>query len=62
MAESSFNGIHANDFTFFEEVNTIVQEEPVVGKRYMGAETLAAPRTTAPSVAEPWPSIELAAG
>ncbi|MFI6833602.1 DUF1254 domain-containing protein [Kribbella sp. NPDC050241] len=28
MAESSFNGIHSNDFTFFEEVNTIVQEEP----------------------------------
>ena len=28
FAESSFNGIHANDFTFFEEVNTIVQEEP----------------------------------
>ena len=28
IAASSFNGIHANDFTFFEEVNTIVQEEP----------------------------------
>ena len=28
FAESSFNGIHANDFTFFEEVNEIVQEEP----------------------------------
>ena len=29
MAESSFNGIHSNDFSFFEEVDTIVQEEPV---------------------------------
>ena len=29
MAESSFNGVHANDFSFFEEINTIVQEEPV---------------------------------
>jgi hypothetical protein len=28
MAEASFNGIHANDSTFFEEVNQIVQEEP----------------------------------
>jgi hypothetical protein len=28
MAEASFNGIYANDFTFFEEVNQIVQEEP----------------------------------
>ncbi len=28
MAEASFNGIHANDFTFFEEVDQIVQEEP----------------------------------
>ena len=28
MAKSSFNGIHSNDFTYFEEVNTIVQEEP----------------------------------
>ena len=28
MAEASFNGIHANDFSFFEEVNEIVQEEP----------------------------------
>ena len=26
--EVAFNGIHANDFSFFEEVNTIVQEEP----------------------------------
>ena len=37
-------------------------DEWIVGKRYMGAETLAAPRTTAPSVADPRPSIELAAG
>ena len=29
FAESSFNGIHANDFSFFEELNAIVQEEPV---------------------------------
>ena len=29
FAESSFNGIHSNDFSFFEEVNSIVQEEPV---------------------------------
>ncbi len=29
FAESSFNGVHCNDFSFFEEVNTIVQEEPV---------------------------------
>ena len=28
FAEASFNGIHANDFSFFEEVNEIVQEEP----------------------------------
>ncbi len=28
FAGSSFNGIHSNDFTFFDEVNTIVQEEP----------------------------------
>ena len=28
MAEASFNGIHANDFSFFEEVNEIIQEEP----------------------------------
>ena len=28
MAETSFNGIHANDFRFFEEVNEIIQEEP----------------------------------
>ena len=25
----SFNGTHSNDFHFFEEINTIVQEEPV---------------------------------
>ena len=37
-------------------------DEWIVGKRYMGAETLAAPRTTAPSAADPRPSIELAAG
>ncbi len=29
MAEASFNGIHANDFSFFEEVNEIIQDEPV---------------------------------
>ena len=28
FAEASFNGIHANDFSFFEEVNEIIQEEP----------------------------------
>ena len=28
FAGSSFNGIHSNDFTFFEEVSSIVQEEP----------------------------------
>ena len=28
FAAASFNGIHSNDFTFFEEVNAIVQEEP----------------------------------
>ena len=37
-------------------------DEWIVGKRYMGAETLAAPRTTSPSAADPRPSIELAAG
>ena len=37
-------------------------DEWIVGKRYMGAETLAAPRTTAPSASDPRPSIELAAG
>ena len=37
-------------------------DEWIVAKRYMGAETLAGPRTTAPSVADPRPSIELAAG
>ena len=35
-------------------------DEWIVGKRYMGAETLAAPRTTAPSDADPRPSIQLA--
>ena len=25
----SFNGTHSNDFNFFEEINTIIQEEPV---------------------------------
>ena len=28
FAGSSFNGIHSNDFSFFEEVNAVVQEEP----------------------------------
>jgi hypothetical protein len=28
IAEFHFNTVHANDFSFFEEVNTIVQEEP----------------------------------
>jgi hypothetical protein len=28
FAEASFNGIHANDFSFFEEVDEIIQEEP----------------------------------
>lgn len=28
FAGSCFNGIHSNDFTFFEEVNSIIQEEP----------------------------------
>ena len=28
MAEASFNGIHANDFSFYDEVNDIIQEEP----------------------------------
>src|SRR5487761_660947 len=37
-------------------------DEGIVGKRYMGAETLAAPKTTSPSVADPRPVIELAAG
>jgi hypothetical protein len=29
MARTAFNTVHANDFTFFEEVNELVQEEPV---------------------------------
>src|SRR5262245_17910367 len=29
MADSAFNTVHANDFSFFEEVNELVQEEPV---------------------------------
>ena len=29
LAELSFNTVHANDFSFFEEVDEIVQEEPV---------------------------------
>ncbi len=37
-------------------------DEWVVGKRYMGAETLAAPRTTKPSAADPRPAIEVAVG
>lgn len=28
FAESDFNTIHANDFSFFEEIDTLVQEEP----------------------------------
>ena len=28
IAERKFNTVHANDFSFYEEVNTIVQEEP----------------------------------
>ena len=28
IAEPHFNTVHANDFSFYEEVNTIVQEEP----------------------------------
>ena len=28
FARAAFNGIHSNDFAFFEEINTIVQEEP----------------------------------
>jgi hypothetical protein len=29
LSGKSFNTIHANDFTFFEEVNEVIQEEPV---------------------------------
>jgi hypothetical protein len=29
LSGRSFNTIHANDFTFFEEVNEVIQEEPV---------------------------------
>jgi hypothetical protein len=29
LAESAFNTIHANDFSFYEEVDELVQEEPV---------------------------------
>jgi len=29
MAEPAFNSVHANDFSFFEEVDELVQEEPV---------------------------------
>ena len=29
LAELTFNTVHANDFSFYEEVNEIVQEEPV---------------------------------
>ena len=29
LSGMEFNTIHANDFTFFEEVNTVIQEEPV---------------------------------
>ena len=28
IAEPHFNTVHANDFSFYEEVNTIIQEEP----------------------------------
>ena len=28
IARVAFNGTHSNDFSFFEEINTIVQEEP----------------------------------
>ena len=28
IAERHFNTVHANDFSFYEEINTIVQEEP----------------------------------
>jgi transposase-like protein len=43
-------------------LRAVMNDEWIVGKRYMGAETLAAPRTTAPSDADPRPSIQLAAG
>jgi hypothetical protein len=29
ISESAFNSVHANDFSFYEEVNELVQEEPV---------------------------------
>ena len=29
LSGKNFNTIHANDFTFFEEVNAVIQEEPV---------------------------------
>ncbi|HKG26105.1 MAG TPA: DUF1254 domain-containing protein, partial [Thermomicrobiales bacterium] len=29
MAASTFNSIHANDFSFYEEIDELVQEEPV---------------------------------
>lgn len=29
MAEPAWNSVHANDFSFYEEVNELVQEEPV---------------------------------
>ena len=28
MARVAFNGTYANDFSFYEEINTLIQEEP----------------------------------
>ena len=58
-------GIFPNRQAVIRLVGALLAEqndEWASGKRYMGAETLAAPRTTAPSAADPRPSIELAAG
>jgi len=58
-------GIFSNRHAVVRLLGALLAEqndEWIVGKRYMGAETLAAPRTTAPSAADPRPSIELAAG
>jgi transposase-like protein len=56
-------GIFPNRHAVIRLVGALLVEqndEWIVGKRYMGAETLAAPRTISPSAADPRPSIEAA--
>jgi hypothetical protein len=51
MADQSQNTVHANDFSFYEEINTLIQEEPA-----MPACSTRAPNSTIspPSSPPPW--------